>query len=256
MNKGDKRAQTASVMKNTPGKIRPGIGRPEMDMPGPVHPTRKKSWSDKQWQQSQKFWEKKNQRVESHYKSLHQRTLNSEKKFIDSQRGVRNAELQQLSQMKLVSSARQNQMPNATTSVLPDRAATKGYKDVVGHIGDFLEKGAEVRSTFNAGGPQLIQQFTDSQNRNVTRRVGVDVEDSSHVRGLNPHLNLQTQFGGKIQGGTLADPHHPVQSFDPFRTLRPNPNGPHPLQGALTSDEKRAFMERYVRSLGTPVKRQ
>ena len=252
MNKGGKRTQTVSSTKSTAPKLRSGIGRPKVELPKPFHPTRKKNWSDKQWQQSQKFWAKKNKRVESHARSVHQKTINSEDRFIAGQRAVRGAELKKISDMKLVSQARQDKMPNTTTPVAPSPGATKDYKEVVGHIGDFLKPGTPVRSTFNEGGAQLIQQFKNQEGKDVTRRVGVDVEDSSHVRKLKPHLNLQTQIGGKVQQDEpLKDPHHPVRSFDPFAGPRN-----HPLKGKLTSDERRAFMERYVRSLGTPVERE
>jgi hypothetical protein len=126
------------------------------------------------------------------------------------------------------------------------------YKDLTEKISGFLDPHADVRSVPNEGGPQFIQQF-DADRENVTRRVGVDVEPSSHVKSLKPHLNLQTQFGGVIQGGELADPHHPVFSADPF--VGGNPQKTHPLQG-ITPEEQLSFMERYLRSTGRRIARK
>lgn len=251
MDSSKKRKQTIAPVQTDTPKMKLGIGKPELSPFKPFQPVKKKGWSGAQWEQSKKFWEKKNLKTERQFKALDARRIKAEDTFMSSLSQARKAELTQLSAMKLVTRSKEKQMPDATMSVLPAKAATKRYKDVMSDIGSFLDPKARVRSKFNEGGPQLIQQFTDQHGVSVTRRVGVDVEPSGHVQSLRPHLNLQTQHNGVIQGGPLQDPHHPIRSFDPFRGP-----GNHPLQGKLTSDEKRAFMERYIRSLGTPIERE
>lgn len=223
-------------------KLKPGIGQAETTFK-PYQPPKRKSWSNAQWEQSKKFWEKKNSRE---FKAITTRRIKAENTFLAGQVESRRSELQQIAAMRVISGARVNPMPQPDRSLLPAPEATKRYKDVMADIGSFLDPTAPVRSTFNAGGPQLIQQFNALGNIAVTRRVGVDVEASPHVEQLRPHLNLQTQHNGTIQHGALQDPHHPVASFDPFRG--------HPLQG-LNAEEKRGFMERYIRSMGIPVQR-
>lgn len=229
---------------------KPGIGKPAMTSMPAFQPVRKKKWSDAQFAQSRKFWEKKAARQ---FRQLDARRVRAEDTFMQGLPAARSAELRQHSEMKLVS--RNRPMPNATMSMLPSPAATRNYADVMRDVSEFLDPRAPVRSTFNEGGPQLIQQFQSPGVGTVTRRVGVDVEPSEHVRKLRPHLNLQTQHNGVVQKGPgLADPHHPVRSFDPFRGSGRGPA--HPLQGQLAPDERRAFMERHLHSQGIPIERE
>ena len=97
---------------------------------------------------------------------------------------------------------------------------TKGpirVDDALGKASDFLKDGVPVRSIDGKTGVQFIQEFTENGQK-ITKRVGFDLNpNSSHVKQLGPHLNLQTQINGKIQKGTLADPHIPI---DP-KTIRP-----------------------------------
>lgn len=73
-----------------------------------------------------------------------------------------------------------------------------------------------VRSVDGKTGVQFIQEFTEN-GKKITKRAGLDLNpNSSHVKQLGPHLNLQTQINGKIQKGALADPHIPI---DP-KTIR------------------------------------
>lgn len=75
----------------------------------------------------------------------------------------------------------------------------------------FLEPGVPMRVMHGPTGIQIIQEFTDSAGRRITRRVGFDVNpSSSHVRQLGSHLNLQTQINSVIQRGALTDPHIPI----------------------------------------------
>lgn len=79
-----------------------------------------------------------------------------------------------------------------------------------------MKDGVPVRSIDEKTGVQFIQEFTENGQK-VTKRVGFDLNpNSSHVKQLGPHLNLQTQINGKIQKGALADPHIPI---DP-KTIR------------------------------------
>jgi len=248
MDGGRKKPGSVSTSSKSDVPVRkPGIGRPETSSLPAFQPVRKKGWSDAQFAQSKKFWEKKSARQ---FRELDARRVRAENTFMGQLPQARKVE-PQLSDMKPVTRSKVAPMPNANMSVLPSRMATKGYKEVMSDIGDFLNPNAPVRSKFNDGGPQLIQQFTDPGGVSVTRRVGVDVEPSGHVQSLRPHLNLQTQYDGTIQGGALQDPHHPVRNFDPFGGARS-----HPLKAMLTSDERRAFMERYIHSLGIPIKRE
>jgi hypothetical protein len=227
-----------------------GIGQPE-SLPPPQlsQPVRKRGWTDKQWEQSQQYWQKQHQKA---VQALSTRRVIAENTFISNIPQARKAELTRLSDMKLVTRPKDTQMPNGI-SPQPAPQATRRYKDVMSDIGDFLDPKANVQSKFNKGGPQFIQNFTQN-SVSVTRRLGVDVEPSAHVQSLSPHLNLQTQHNGVIQGGALQDPHHPIRSFDPFAQGRPSAAA-HPLAG-LKSDERRAFAERYIHSLGIPIKRE
>jgi RHS repeat-associated protein len=93
-----------------------------------------------------------------------------------------------------------------------------GFDEAIERAQQFLEPGVPMRVVDRPTGIQIIQEFTDSAGRRITRRVGFDVNPSSgHVRQLGPHLNLQTQIDGVIQKGALADPHIPI---DPS-TVRP-----------------------------------
>lgn len=240
---------------------KPGIGMAPFG-PIQVNVPKKKSWSNAQWDQARQFSAKKQEKI---MRQQDAKRVGAEHAFMSKLPQARKAEIDKLSDMKLVS--RPKRMPNADRSMVPAADAAKNYHDVMSDIGGFLDPKAPVRSTFNDGGPQMIQQFSHPQHGEVTRRVGIDVEPSSHVAKLAPHLNLQTQYDGKIQGGDLKDPHSPIRSVDPFRRaplapgidpakLAPERTRIHPLMGALTSDERRGFAERYVHSLGIPIKRE
>lgn len=242
--------QLAPMQSESPKKL--GIGKPASLPPQPSQPVRKRRWTDKQWAQSQQFQQKQHQQAVRKFETLNARREVAENTFMSNLPLARKTELAQLSDMKLITRSKEKPMPHGTMPA-PSPQATKRYKDVVSDIGNFLDPKASVRSRFNDGGPQFIQNF-DHNGVSVTRRVGVDVEPSAHVQSLNPHLNLQTQHNSVIQGGTLQDPHHPIHSFDPF-AQDPQKATAHPLQG-LKSDERRAFAERYIQSLGIPVKRE
>lgn len=265
MNEGRKKKGNTPTFTgpDDPRRIKAGIGQREQGPFEPFKPVKKRGWSNAQWEQSQKFWEKKNQKVERRINAQNAHRLNAENKFMANLPQQRKNELSELASHKLVSGGKEGPMPNAQGVVPPNPNATRHYKEVMQDISTFLDPHAPVRSKFNEGGPQLIQPLPNQWSR----RVGVDVEPSGHVQSLKPHLNLQTQHQGTIQGGDLTDPHHPIQSFDPFHTSANHPlkrgdqptlqpGDQHPLQGKLTSDEKRAFMERYLRSNGTPIKRE
>jgi hypothetical protein len=79
----------------------------------------------------------------------------------------------------------------------------------------FLEPDIPMRFVDSETGVQVIQTFTDAQGKTITRRVGFDLNPNTpHVQQLGPHLNLQTQINGKVQGKNtpLADPHIPIDS--------------------------------------------
>jgi hypothetical protein len=79
----------------------------------------------------------------------------------------------------------------------------------------FLEPDIPMRFVDSVTGVQVIQTFTDAQGKTITRRVGFDLNPNTpHVQQLGPHLNLQTQINGKVQGKNtpLADPHIPIDS--------------------------------------------
>ena len=82
---------------------------------------------------------------------------------------------------------------------------------------DFLKRDVPIRSIDGKTGVQFVQEFTENGQK-ITKRVGFDLNpNSSHVKQLGPHLNLQTQLNGKIQKkGILKDPHIPI---DP-KTIR------------------------------------
>lgn len=121
------------------------------------------------------------------------------------------------------------------------------YRNVMEQSAAFLSPDHPVRSVDQPNGPQFIQEF-ETPTHEETRRVGADVvKGNPHVDKLKPHLNLQTQHDGAIQGGALADPHHAVASAEPFPAQ-------HPLSG-ITPDERREFMERYLTSSGLKVAR-
>jgi len=195
----------------------------------------RRRWTPAQREQSRKFWEKKHAREER----------NRVAAYVRGQREKVAAELAPISQRGVVSGPAGHQNPSAPRGgpLVPARpGAALRYRDVTQHISDFLDPAHPVRSVANDGGPQLVQNVG-----HVTRRVGVDVEPSGHVAQHGPHLNLQTQHGGVIQGGPLADPHHPVLTADPF-----SPG--HPLHG-LQPEEQRKFLERYLTSSGFQVRR-
>lgn len=112
-----------------------------------------------------------------------------------------------------------------------------GYRAMMTHVSDFLDPNDPVQPIDQPNGPQFIQHLPN----NVARRVGADVNpENAHVQQLGPHLNLQSQLGGVVQGGALQDPHHAVASADPFPAQ-------HPLHG-LSHDEQSGFINRYVHS--------
>lgn len=81
-----------------------------------------------------------------------------------------------------------------------------------------MKDGVPIRSVDGKTGVQFIQEFTENGQK-ITKHAGFDLNpNSSHVKQLGPHLNLQTQINGRIQKkGPLADPHIPI---DP-KTIRP-----------------------------------
>lgn len=100
-------------------------------------------------------------------------------------------------------------------------SVTKGpisVDDALGKAADFMKDGVPIRSVDGKTGVQFIQEFTENGQK-ITKRAGFDLNpNSSHVKQLGPHLNLQTQINGKIQKkGPLADPHIPI---DP-KSIRP-----------------------------------
>ncbi|MCW5518549.1 RHS domain-containing protein [Aureitalea sp. L0-47] len=103
-------------------------------------------------------------------------------------------------------------------------------QEALDQANDFLEPGEKVRviDNPNSSGVQWIQVY-EKDGVKVTKRVGFDINpESGHVKKLGPHLNLQTQFDGKIQGGDLADPHTKIDpgsidAVDPDDLLNPKP---------------------------------
>jgi hypothetical protein len=81
----------------------------------------------------------------------------------------------------------------------------------VGGTGRVVESGS--------GGYQFISQSTDAAGRPVTSVARFDINpNNSHVQQYGPHLNLETQVGGRpVRSGPYADPHIPI---DPT-TIRP-----------------------------------
>jgi hypothetical protein len=207
----------------------------------------RKRWTPAQQAQSDRFWAKKNARVAARQESQELNLRRRQARAEAAKWPSRAQELEQVKGARLVRGLEGGAMPARTGAlVTPKPEATVGYSGLVERIGDFLHPQHPVRSVFNDGGPQFIQQFNDGQH-DVTRRVGVDVEPSSHVGKLKPHLNLQTQHAGKIQDGPLADPHLPLADTDPFPAR-------HPLHG-LHPEERRQFIERYLGSRGIPLAR-
>ncbi|HYJ83249.1 MAG TPA: hypothetical protein VEW26_10455 [Allosphingosinicella sp.] len=124
-----------------------------------------------------------------------------------------------------------------------------GYDRMMARASDFLSDRHPVRSTANDGGPQFIQQFPQGDVQ-VTRRVGIDTEPASgHVQRLGPHLNLQTQHDGEIQGGALADPHAAVAEAGALSIAAGG------QRHRPTPEERRKFMERRLLSDGHQVRR-
>ncbi|WP_171045073.1 RHS repeat-associated core domain-containing protein [Pseudoalteromonas rubra] len=89
--------------------------------------------------------------------------------------------------------------------------------EALNRASNFLKPDHPVRSIEGKTGVQFIQEFSED-GKKITLRVGFDLNpNSSHVKQLGPHLNLQTQINGKIQKkGPLKDPHTPI---DP-KTIR------------------------------------
>ncbi|WP_437972162.1 hypothetical protein WMF04_23970 [Sorangium sp. So ce260] len=210
----------------------------------------RRRWTDAQRAQSERFWEKKAKKVERQREAR-------ESGFLRRIAVKRRNEADGVAQYGMVHSpaGAGTPMPARTGNpVAPDPGATMRYGQVMSRVADFLDPLQPVRSHFNEGGPQFIQNVGHNQDLggNEMRRVGIDVEPSGHVSRLRPHLNLQTQVNGTpIVDGPLADPHDPVLSADPFDS----PDGQHPLRG-MQPEEQRKFMERYLRSSGIPVTRQ
>lgn len=71
-----------------------------------------------------------------------------------------------------------------------------------------LKKGEKIEIKKNKTGFQFIQNYTEN-GKKITKRAGLDLNpNSSHVKKIGPHLNLQTQVNGNVvKGGKLADPH-------------------------------------------------
>ena len=83
---------------------------------------------------------------------------------------------------------------------------------------NFMQPGVEQRMIVQPSGIQAIQTYPDANGNIITKRVGIDINPASpHVQQLGPHLNLQTQINGRIQGGRLADPHTPID----LKTITP-----------------------------------
>jgi hypothetical protein len=210
----------------------------------------KKRWSPAQREQSRKFWEKKQ------LKEARKRESQLERFRVGGVR-ARATGITNTANLRTVSAPAGNTNPMAPRNqpaVPPRDDAQLGYKDVMSNVAGFLHPDHPVRSLQNAGGPQFIQQFDDVPGQ-VTRRVGIDVEPSGHVQALSPHINLQTQHDGVIQQGPLADPHTPVRSAEPFENSR-GAGSARPLHALeLTPEERRKFMERYLKSSGIGVNR-
>lgn len=208
----------------------------------------RKRWTPQQRAQSQKFWEKKNKKLEA-------RRENQDTGFLRRAAVARRDQVAAVGQRGVVAGPAGAQGPMALrvgVPVAPNPLAAMGYRQVMSSVTDFLHPNHPVRSLHNAGGPQFVQQFNQHPTA-VTRRVGIDVEPSAHVNQLRPHINLQTQHDGVIQGGPLADPHHPVLNADPFGVNDPV-HGLHPLRG-MQPEEQRRFMERHLLSSGINVAR-
>jgi hypothetical protein len=210
----------------------------------------RRRWSPAQREQSRKFWEKKQ------LKEARKRDSQLERLRVGRVR-ERATDITNTANLHTVSAPAGNTNPMGARNqpaVEPREGAQLGYKDVMSNVAGFLHPDHPVRSLHNAGGPQFIQQFDDIPGQ-VTRRVGIDVEPSGHVQALSPHINLQTQHNGIIQQGPLADPHTPVRSAEPFENSR-GAGFAKPLHGLqLTPEERRKFMERYLKSSGIGVNR-
>lgn len=82
------------------------------------------------------------------------------------------------------------------------------------HVGD---NPTSVRS--GSGGVQFMSESVDGAGNRVRKIARFDANpNSSHVRKLGPHINLETQINGKtVVKGPLKDPHTRI---DPS-TIRP-----------------------------------
>jgi RHS repeat-associated protein len=100
--------------------------------------------------------------------------------------------------------------PQVPGPISMDDAVDFGARHV-GGTGRVVESGS--------GGYQFISQSTDAAGRPVTSVARFDINpNNSHVQQYGPHLNLETQVGGRpVRSGPYADPHIPI---DPT-TIRP-----------------------------------
>ena len=73
---------------------------------------------------------------------------------------------------------------------------------------EFVTPDRAIKSIDGKSGVQFLQSYTDDAGRQITKRVGFDINPASpHVRKHGPHLNLQTQIDGVIE---KSDPHIPI----------------------------------------------
>jgi RHS repeat-associated protein len=93
--------------------------------------------------------------------------------------------------------------PQVPGPISMDDAVDLGARHV-GGTGRVVESGS--------GGYQFISQSTDAAGRPVTSVARFDINpNNSHVQQYGPHLNLETQVGGRpVRSGPYADPHIPI----------------------------------------------
>jgi RHS repeat-associated protein len=90
--------------------------------------------------------------------------------------------------------------------------------EALGLAGDFV--GGNFRTvTSSSGAFQFMSSETDAAGNTITHIARIDINPTStHVQGLGPHLNLETQINNRpVRSGPQADPHIPI---DPA-TIRP-----------------------------------
>lgn len=100
--------------------------------------------------------------------------------------------------------------PQISGPISMDQAVDLGAQHV-GGSGQMVQSGS--------GGHQFISHSTDAAGQRVTSIARFDINPSSpHVQQYGPHLNLETQVGGRpVQSGAFRDPHIAI---DPS-TIRP-----------------------------------